>query len=396
MQISEASTTNTFSLFSLGFRIFFIAAGVFAVVSIAFWSAIYLFNVPLPLETISNFQWHAHEMIYGYAIAVIAGFLLAAVKNWTGVQTLHGKSLMLLFSLWLIARVLFLFGTTYLMAAAVADSLFLFFLALAIAYPIIKVKQWMQIGVLSKVILFLVFNVLFYLGALGVLNDGVYWGIYGGIYLVVGLILMMARRVVPFFIERGVGYQVTLYNSKLIDISSLILFVLFFVADVFLQNQLLSSSLAFTLFIVNAARLIGWHTKGIWKNSMLWSLYLALCFISFGFLLLAAVYFLGVSKYLAIHAFTFGGIAVITMGMMSRVALGHTGRDVTKPPASVRYALAILILGAIFRVIIPLFDSTQYSLWIGISQLLWVVAFLIFVITYLPILAKPRIDNMPG
>ncbi len=396
MQISEASTTNTFSLFNLGFRVFFIAAGIFSVVSIALWSAIYLFNVDLPTGAISSFQWHAHEMIYGYAIAVIAGFLLAAVRNWTGVQTLHGKPLMALFSLWLVARILFLFGTTYLTAAAIIDSLFLFFLAIAIAYPIIKVKQWSQVGILAKVILFLVFNVFFYLGAMGILSDGIYWGIYGGIYLVVGLILTMARRVVPFFIERGVGYPVTLYNSKLLDISNLVLFILFFIADVFLQNPLLSSSLALTLFIINSVRLIGWHTKGIWKNSMLWSLYLALCFICFGFLLFAAVYFLGVEKYLAIHAFTFGGIGLITLSMMSRVALGHTGRDVNRPPAMVPYALGILVLGAVVRVIFPLFNATQYNLWIGTSQVLWIIAFLIFAITYLPMLIKPRIDNQPG
>ncbi len=396
MQISEASAPNTFSLFSLGFRVFFIAAGIIAVVSIAFWFAIYLFNVALPIEGISSLQWHAHEMVYGYAIAVIAGFLLTAVKNWTGVQTLQGKSLMALFSLWLVARILFLFGTTYLMAAAIIDSLFLFFLAIAISYPVIKVKQWSQVGIIVKVILFLIFNILFYLGAMGIISDGAYWGIYGGIYLVLGLILMMARRVVPFFIERGVGYPVTLYNSKVIDISSLVLFIFFFVADVFLQNQLLSSSLALGLFIVNAVRLFGWHTKGIWKNCMLWSLYLALCFICFGFLLFAGVYFLGVEKYLAIHAFTFGGIGILTLGMMARVALGHTGRDVTSPPAAVPYALVILTLGAIFRVVVPLFDTTQYNLWVGVSQLLWLVAFLIFVITYLPMLVKPRIDNQPG
>ena len=234
MQISEATTKYPFSIFNLGFRIFFLGAGFFAVISIALWSAIYLFNIAIPIDAVSSFQWHAHEMIYGYAVAVIAGFLLTAVKNWTGVQTLYGKPLMLLFFLWLGARVLFLFGTMYIEIAAIVDSLFLLLLAVAIAYPIIKVKQWGQMGILSKVILLLIFNVFFYLGAMGILSEGIYWGIYGGIYLVVGLILMMGRRVVPFFIERGVGYPVTLYNSRFIDISSLVLFILFFIADIFL------------------------------------------------------------------------------------------------------------------------------------------------------------------
>lgn len=396
MQITEANTGNKFSIFSLGFRIFFLAAGIFSVISIAFWMAIYVFKISLPMEIISDFQWHAHEMIYGYAVAVIAGFLLTAVKNWTGVQTLYGKPLMLLFSLWLVARILFLFGTKYLIVAAITDSLFLFLLAVAIAHPIIKVKQWNQMGILSKIVLLMIFNILFYCGALGILADGVYWGIYGGIYLVIGLILTMGRRVIPFFIERGVGYNVTLFNSRFIDISSLVLFLLFFIADLFLHEPLLTALLALAVFVVNAIRLVGWHTKGIWKNSMLWSLYLGLCFICAGFLLFAAVYFVGISKYLAIHAFAVGGIGVITLGMMSRVALGHTGRDVTKPPAAIRYALVILIAAAVLRVIVPLFDSSHYSLWIGLSQLLWVSAFVIFTITYLPILTKPRIDNQPG
>jgi len=396
MQISEANTDNTFSLFSLGFRIFFIAAGIFSVITIAFWSAIYLFKWSLPIDGILASQWHAHEMIYGYTVAVIAGFLLAAVKNWTGVQTLHGKPLLLLFCLWLTARILFLFGTSYITIAAIADSLFLFFLAIAIAYPIIKVRQWNQISILSKIILLLTFNVFFYLGAFGILEQGVYWGIYGGIYLVIGLILTMGRRVVPFFIERGVGYEVTLRNSKFIDISSLVFFLLFFITELFFHNPLISSLLAFAVFVVNAIRLVGWHTKGIWKNSMLWSLYLAFCFICLGFLLFTGVHFMGISKYLAIHALAFGGVGVITLGMMSRVALGHTGRDVTKPPSAVRYALLILITGAIFRVIVPLIDASHYNLWIGLSQLLWISAFIIFTITYYPILTKPRIDNLPG
>ncbi len=248
-------------------------------------------------------------MIYGYSLAVIAGFLLTAVKNWTGVQTLYGKPLILLFSLWTAARLLFLPGTSYLFIAGIFDVLFSLSLVLSVSYPIIKVKQWNQLAVLSKLILLITCNVFFYLGTLNVFDNGVFWGIYGGLYLVIGLILTMGRRVLPFFIERGVGYQIKLFNSNWLDISSLLLFLAFVVSELFLKNQILSSYLALGLFMVSSIRLIGWHTSGIWQKSLLWSLYLSFWFICIGFLLFAGIHFVGVSKFLAIHAFALAALA---------------------------------------------------------------------------------------
>ncbi|GMR21352.1 MAG: NnrS family protein [Gammaproteobacteria bacterium] len=400
MQISNISiagdSATGMALFNLGFRVFFLGAGIFSIVSISLWSAIFLFQLPLSMQSITNSQWHAHEMIYGYSIAVIAGFLLTAVKNWTGIQTLHGKQLILLFSLWLVARLLFLLGTSYLFIAGIFDILFSILLAFSVAYPIIKVKLWKQLSILFVLILLITGNILFYLGALNVLDDGVYWGIYGGLYVLIILILTMGRRVLPFFIERGVGYQVKLFNYKWIDTSILLLFIGFFVSELFINNQILSSYLALGLFLVNAIRLIGWHTKGIWGKSLLWSIYLSFWFICIGFLLFTGIHFVGVSKVLAIHAFAFGGVGVITMGMMSRVALGHTGRDIGKPHKAVGYALGILLIGAVFRVVVPLFDTQNYVIWIGISQVLWIISFLIFTIIYFPLFIKPRIDGRFG
>ena len=356
------------------------------------WSAIFHFQLPLTLEEISVFQWHSHEMIYGYSIAVIAGFLLTAVKNWTGVQTIYAKPLILLFSLWAAARLLFLFGTSYLFIAGIFDVLFLVFLVFAVSYPIIKVKQWKQLAILSKLILLMMFNILFYLGALNIVDNGVFWGIYGGLYLIIALILTMGRRILPLFIQNGVGYQVKLFNSKWLDISILLLFLAFFISELFLRNQVLSSYLALALFVMNAIRLIGWHTSGIWKKSLLWSLYLSFWFICFGFLLFAV----GVSKFIAIHAFAVGGVGVVTMSMMSRVTLGHTGRDISKVPKAISYALGILLFSAIIRVVMPLLDIQNYMVWIGLSQGLWIISFLIFTIIYFPMFMQPRVDGKLG
>jgi len=102
-----------FALFHLGFRPFFLGASIYSVILMSVWTAIFAFNITLPISGLSVFQWHAHEMIFGYTLAVIAGFLLTAVKTWTGMQTLPGPMLVVVFGLWLVARLLFLTGTFY-------------------------------------------------------------------------------------------------------------------------------------------------------------------------------------------------------------------------------------------------------------------------------------------
>ena len=129
---------------------------------------------------------------------------------------------------------------------------------------------------------------------------------------------------------------------------------------------------------------------------MLWGLYIAYLFIVTGFLLFALSSFTNVSRFLAIHAFAYGGIGIITVAMMGRVALGHTGRDVNNPPVVIAYSLLALITGAVIRVGLPLVAMDYYIAWIAISQVLWIAAFLLFVIVYAPFLARPRIDDQFG
>ncbi len=384
---------------NLGFRIFFLGAAIFSIVSISFWLLIYSFNLPIHLEAVSVYYWHAHEMIYGYSLAVIAGFLLTAVKNWTGIQTVRGSALLILFCLWAAARMMWLFGTQLFILAALFDLLFAFFLIICVCGPVIKASQWRQLAILPKLVLIAVFNLLFYLGALGFIEQGEFLGIYGGLYLIIGLILTMGRRVLPMFIQSGVGYlgyRVNLFNSRWLDISSLVLFLGFFISELFLKNTVFTTVMALCLFVINAIRLAGWHTFAIWKRSLLWSLYLSLWFICTGFLLIACSYVFGISKFIAVHAFAVGGIGVVTMAMMSRVSIGHSGRDVHNPPVLLSIAFILLLSAAFFRVIIPLFSLKYYSIWIGLSQLLWITAFLIFIFVFFPILIKPRIDGRPG
>ena len=379
---------------SRGFRPFFTAAGIFAVLSMLVWMQVYVFARGWPSGELPAAVWHAHEMIYGYAMAVIAGFLLTAVRNWTGSPTLQGTPLLLLFLLWTAGRILILGGgDTVLAGAALADTLFATLLLIAIARPVIKTRQWRQTGILSKVALLPCANLLFYAGILGYFPQGVRVGLYSGLYLIIALILVMARRVLPFFIEKGVGYSVRLTNRRWLDIAGLLAFFLFWIADILQPDGLPAAVLAGLLFILHSLRMAGWYTQGIWRRPLLWSLYGGYGFLVTGFALKAAVPIAGVSPLPALHAFAFGGIGLFTLGMMTRVSIAHTGRDILAPGSMLFWMFAAMAFGAIIRIIPPLVMPAHYVLWIGLSQALWMAAFTAFLFTCLPMLLKPSLDD---
>jgi len=378
-----------------GFRPFFIGAGLFALVSIALWLVLYTAKLQTAPDNLSAMQWHAHEMIYGYAVAVICGFLLTAAQNWTGVNTLKGSLLAVLFSLWCAARIFMFPGLGLVKIAALFDLLFMVGLLAAIAYPVLKVKQQRQTPVLIILLLLLTGNVLFYLGLFGKLDSGVRLGTDFGLYLVLGLVLFMGRRVIPLFAENGTGMKVKITRPRWIDISMFLLYPVFIVKQVFLREEP-TALISVSLFLVTMIQLIYWHIPGIWKKPLLWSLYLAFAMISLGFLLQALVIYIDISQMLALHAFTVGGIGLITLSMMARVSLGHTGRNVHESPFVITLALLFLIAAALFRVVLPWVETEHYTNWIVISGVLWMAGFSCFLICFLPKLIKPRTDGKPG
>ena len=384
------------ALFNLGFRPFFSGACVFATLAIAYWLAVYLGLARPSAEGPTPLQWHAHEMLYGYSVAVIAGFLLTSVKNWTGQQTPHGIPLAVLFSVWVLARLTWLIDASLVSLAAVFDLSFIFALMFAVARPIIITRQWRQMAILSKLVLLGIGNTCFYLGIMGYLESGVHIAIYGALYLVIGLILTIGRRVIPFFVERGVEYEVTLFNSRWIDISSLVFFLAFFVSELFLHAPWLSQLTASAMFLITTVRIIGWYTPGIFKTPLLWSLFAALGFIDLGFLLFALQGSTSISPYLPVHAFGIGGIGIMTMGMMARVSIGHTGRNLKTLPPTLPWCLGLLLLGAALRVILPAMFVQHYQLWISLSGICWIAAFTLFAYAFLPILSRPRPDQKYG
>lgn len=394
---TAATPTNRKALFNLGFRPFFVGAALHALLAMLAWMAIYVFGAGLLQTALPPISWHAHEMIYGYGMAVIAGFLLTAVRNWTGIPTLNGWPLVFLFALWACARLTpFLDITGGLYAMAALDLAFVLFLLAAVVVPIVRARQWRQLGVATKLVLLGAGNACFYAGLLGWSGQGIRIGIYGGFYLIIALILTMSRRLIPFFAERGVGYPVQLKNRRWLDIASLLLFVLFLVLDVFAGLKQPAAVASLGLFVLHAIRLHGWFTRGILHYPLLWSLYAGYAFIVAGFALYTAAVYSGISPFLSVHAFAVGGIGTVTLAMMARVALGHTGRNVHQPPKTVTYILLALLVAAVIRVFLPLLDIEHYRWWIAGSQVFWILAFAGFLLVYFPFLLKPRIDGQPG
>ena len=206
----------------------------------------------------------------------------------------------------------------------------------------------------------------------------------------------MGRRVIPFFTERGVGYSVELKNSNWLDLCGIVIFLFFFAWEMFFPGSVYSAHFALALFAIHAIRVSGWLTPGIWKKPLLWSLFAAYFFMISGFLLHAGNRYFGWNPFLAVHAFAMGGIGLISLSMMARVSLGHSGRSIHEPPSNLTYALALLISGIIFRVFFPLVSPEEYLTWIALAQVFWILAFGIFLLLYYPILTRSRIDGLPG
>jgi len=382
----------------LGFRPFFLSAGVFAVVAMTLW--VFLWRDgrlgPWSPTAIDPIAWHAHEMVFGYSLAVVAGFLLTAVRNWTGRPTPSGGALGALVGCWALARVSLLAGPGALPVAALADLAFNLGLLIGVARPIVAVRQKRQAGIVSKIALLGIANGLFYLGAAGWLAVPPLLVAQAAVFLLVALVLTLAGRVLPGFIERGVRVPVRIHDPVWPARASLVLFLAFFVVEVFFDLPRVSGVLAAVLAVITGWRIVAWHTRALWREPLLWGLYCAVLAIWAGFVLYALAGWMVLPRTLALHAFAAGGIGLATLSMMARVSLGHTGRDIRRPPRLVGIALGVLTAGVLARVALPLAWPDGYAHAVLCSQALWAIAFALFVVAYAPILLAPRVDGAEG
>ena len=381
-------------LFGLGFRVFFALAGLSALILIVLWNAI--FKGTLSVDNyFANNVWHAHEMLLGYCVAVIAGFLLTAVKNWTGKPTLTGDKLAGLALLWLYGRILpFYAGLLPDVLIAAVDFAFLPILAYQISKPIIQSRHFRSLVFIGLLLLLTLGNGLIHGETLGLSQNTAWTGIQLIVATIIILILIIAGRVFPFFTERGLSGTLIIRNP-LLDALSIGSSVVVFALQIWAISGTFLALAAVFAVLVNSARLSGWYVQRIWYVPLLWILYAGYGWIILGFLLTALSAYAWVSPSLALHAFTLGGIGILTLGMMARVSLGHTGRAL-KASNAIAQAFVLINLAALLRVLLPIALPNWYNILIYGSTLSWLAAFSLFMFVYAPILTTPRIDGQEG
>jgi uncharacterized protein involved in response to NO len=382
-----------FPLFALGFRIFFLLAGFSALALLILWQQMTQGTISPPYFT--GTIWHAHEMLLGYTVAVIAGFLLTAVSNWTDKITLQGDGLVGLSLLWLYGRILpFYAGLLPDGLIALVDFSFLPTLTFIIAKTLISTKNYKNLIFVGLLSLLMVGNFLIHWQMLEFCKNSAAIGIQLVLATIVLMILVIAGRVFPFFTEKGLK-GVSIPRNPQLDIlaigSAAILFAL----------QLTSISgtiLAITALIVaglNAWRLTNWFVFRVWFAPLLWVLYLGYGWLILGFIFTALAAWNLVLPSLALHTFTVGGIGVLTIGMMARVSLGHTGRAI-KATNMVAVTFGLLNIAAVFRVMLPVAITSWTNVLIYCATLAWLAGFALFIFVYAPILTSARVDGKQG
>ncbi len=379
--------------FALGFRPFFLAAGVSATLLIIVW----LLNWHGLIGANSYYSligWHSHEMFFGYGIAIIAGFLLTAVRNWTGMDTIVGRPLAAITAVWLAGRLLpFAHPVVPGELIAVVDLAFIPLMIAALFGPLWKGSNQINRRFVPLLGVMALANLLTHLQALG-LAETAQIGTTLMLNMVLLLLIFVAGRILPFFTENALPNAKTTYVPK-VDKIGFYLIIALSLSQLLLPINLLVAALAFALAVNQAIRLYSWYDSRIWGIPILWVLHTGYGWMIIGLLLTAAAQLNLFPSNLAIHALTTGAIAVFTFGMMARVALGHSGRPL-QPKRIIEICFITINLVPLFRVFGPLLLPEKYTIWIDLSGLIWIISFAIFCAVYLPILLRPRLDGRPG
>jgi uncharacterized protein involved in response to NO len=379
------------ALWALGFRPFYLLAGIFAALSIPLWAARFAGWLG-EWVYFSESAWHAHEMIFGYAFAVIVGFLFTAVRNWTGRPTPTGAVLAAIAAAWLAARVLVLTPWTEL--AAVADAAFAFAAAAGIAVPLVASRNRRNYFFIALLILLGIVNLGFYLAKDDLVELPLGLGLQLGLDVILFVMAVMAGRVIPMFTANALpGVQPR--RLPWLDRAALAAVLLLLVFDALDAPEELLALVAGAGALLHGARLALWRPWRTLRRPLVWILHASYAWIVV-YLALRALAEVGlIMPSLATHALTVGGIGGLTLGMMTRTARGHTGRPLEAGAAEIA-AYVLVQLAALVRVFLPLFAPELYLDALIVSGALWSLAFAVFVVAYWPILTRPRADGQPG
>ena len=392
MQMEEPHNkpANEFALWALGFRPFYLLASAFAALSILLWSLQFTGwlgqpYLPAPI-------WHAHEMIFGFALAVVVGFLFTAGRNWSGLPTPTGWRLAALAGLWVAGRVLVL--TPFGWAAALVNAAFPLAAAIAIAIPFIKARNQRNYFFIGLLVMMSAVVLGIHLEQLGVVRFPGWAGIQIALDAILFIMAVMAGRVIPMFTNNGVpGAAAT--RKPLVEKAALGATLVLLAADAL---QASGWALALVAGVAAAAHLVRWSLWDPFKTlrtPIVWVLQVAYLWIPVHLVLRAAAALGWLAPSAATHALTVGAIGGLIIGMMTRTARGHTGR----PLQADRYETAcylMVLLAALLRVFVPLFAPALMLQAVVWSAVLWSAAFGLYFVRYWPVLTRARLDGRPG
>lgn len=386
-------------MLAYGFRPFFLLAGVYGTLIVAAWLAVYTGILPLP-KTFPPMLWHGHEMLFGFTAAVLSGFLMTAIPNWTQSPPVSGGRLAVLITLWFAGRLAFL-AADFLPAVvvAIADLALIPTLAVMATAPIIVRRQKHNYPFPALLTLFFVADLLVHLEAMGLTGATAVSGLYLAMYVVAMFLSLISGRIVPNFTAGALrmrGENVEARVSMPLELSIVASMIAVAVADLVFDAALVSGVLALVVAGLLGLRMRSWNTGRIMNEPLLWVLHLGALWLAVGFLCLGLADLTAfTAKSTAFHALTIGAGGTMALGVMTRASLGHTGRPfVLAKPIPIAYIL--ISLAAVTRVFAPAVMPSAYQIFIVAAGLMWATAFAIFAVVYLPILTGPRADGKPG
>jgi uncharacterized protein involved in response to NO len=376
-----------FALWQLGFRPFYLLAAIFAALSVGAWAA--QFAGYLPHLGHAGPSWHAHELIFGYTFAVVAGFLFTMVHIWTHRPTPTGPALAAIVAVWLAARVLVF--TPFSVAVAVANATFALAVAVGIGVPLWQARNRQNYVFLGLVLLISAALLLFHLAELEVVALPSWAGVQLGVDVVLLLIAAVAGRLVPIYTNKAVpgAHARRAQNVERLAMGGLALLL---AADVFGLPGPVLALLTAAMAVVHAWRLYLWDFRSALRVPLLWVLYIAYAWVPVHLALRATHEAGWTTRPLAIHAFTVGAIGGLTMAMMIRTARAHTGRALKADGYDVA-SCVLLSAAAVVRVFWPLIQPGHYVEATLYSGALWSAAFAVFVVRHASALVGPRLDD---
>jgi len=375
----------------LGFRPFYLGAAVFGALAIPLWLALLLGGISLDLS-VAPLLWHAHEMLFGFAAAVIVGFLLTAGKAWTGLATPRGAFLGFLAGLWLAARIAAVVGPYALYA--VLDLLLLPVVAAVLIHVLVRARNRRNLPLAGIMILLSLTNLGFHLAVLGVIDVPPMRALHAALALIVMIECVMAGRVLPAFTS-SVTPGLNLKARPRLEQATLAL------TGLALASWVADAPSGFTagaFALAAAAHLLrqwSWQTGVTRNRPILWILHAAYVWLPLGFALLALAQFGWVNVSAGVHALAVGATGGLIIGMVTRTARGHTGRPLKASKPEVM-AYALVMAAAVLRVVLPLLAPQWFVQSLVAAALAWSAAFGIYLVIYTPWLTATRLDGKDG